>query len=39
MQFFDFVIDTCEEQDKKNLDAMLGKVKLFEKVKKYDAAI
>jgi len=39
MQFFDFCIDASEENGKKSLEAMLGKVKVFEKVKKYDAAI
>ena len=39
MQFFDFTVDANEENNKKSLEALLGKVKLFEKVKKYDNAL
>lgn len=37
-QFFDHVIEMNDRNGKKSLEAMLGKVKVFEKVKKYDAA-
>ena len=39
MQFFDITIEAYEENNKKALEAMLGKAKIYERVKNFDSAI
>lgn len=39
IQFFEHVLDICEQEGRKNLEAFLGKAKILEKMKKYDIGI